>query len=328
MNNTISNSPSPSQLTNLDQLDETQKAKATETVGRSATARAGTVSDIAEKMITSGSNSPTLEAPSGKVTQNIPGLLSKLPSSGDSAATDMYAVMALMHQVATENRMADREDRLNRMDEMVTAMESKVENMRKAADKNFSAAVIQGAVQIGAGMIQVGMAGMSMKSASDSAKASTKASDLTKKAAEKNKWATEATTKGAANPGSLVGQKHQALGQVWSKEAGNLTKQATAAAQKATDATANVQSYNQIGMGLSGMANGAGSIGSASATREAELAKADSEADQAHSDISRQQMDNLREAEQGWRDMMKDLRSQLEQMIQQDTQTKRNILQI
>lgn len=289
MSNTISNTNSPNPLQHLDQLNEAESANATSSKKNLHTARQGNAADINDHGISTDGNSPTLAPPKNKAAQDIAGLLNKLPGDGDNAATDMFAVMSLMHKMSTENRKADREDRLNRMDEMVTAMESKVENLRKAASKAFEAAAIQGAVQIGSGLIQMGAAGMSMKASSTSSAYADKA--------------TAATNNGATNMAKFY-------------------------SQAAASAGAKAQATTQVGAGLGGVAGGIGGIASAGATRESELAKADAEADQGHSDVSRQQMDNLREAEQAWRDMMKDIRSQLEQLIQQDSQTRRNILQI
>ncbi|MBC05420.1 hypothetical protein [Thalassospira sp.] len=289
MSNTISNTNSPNPLQHIDQLNEAESTNATGSKKATQAARQGNAADINDLGISKDGNSPTLAAPSNTVAKDISGLLNKLPGDGDNAAVDMFAVMSLMHKMSTENRKADREDRLNRMDEMVTAMESKVENLRKAANKAFEAAAIQGAVQIGSGLIQMGAAGMAMKASNTSAS-----------------YADQAT---AATKNGMT------------KTAEFFSKAATAASTKA-------QSINQAGSALGNVAGGIGQIAAAGSTRESEMAKADAEADQGHSDVSRQQMDNLREAEQAWRDMMKDIRSQLEQQIQQDSQTRRNILQI
>lgn len=328
MSNTISNANASNQLSQAAQVDETKAA--TDAQKTTQGARKGTAEDVKNVGASSTTDRPLLPVPQNSMVLSKT-ILEKLPSNSDKASIDMFAVMTLMHKMATENRMADREDRLSRMDEMISAMDSKVENLRKAAKKAFTAAAIQGAVQIGAGMIQIAASGIAIKSTRGSADAAQKTSSLRESASEQAQYATQFEKASGMN--KLAGKAkiatnqqgqakyHSDLAKQFSEQAENYSNLASALSAKA-------QSYTQIGNALGGVANGMGTIASGSATAASEMAKADAEADQGHSDVSRQQMDNMREAEQGWQDLMKDIRSQLEQQIQQDSQTRRNILQI
>jgi len=107
---------------------------------------------------------PGAGAPPGDVRAALANL------SSDQVQADMYALMALMQQLAQQQRNSAREMRNSEMQAQISTLQSAAQEIRNAAADRLTGAILSGVMQMAAGAMQIGGAAMSFSRTSDALK--------------------------------------------------------------------------------------------------------------------------------------------------------------
>ena len=107
---------------------------------------------------------PGAGAPPGDVRAALTNL------SSDQVQADMYALMALMQQLAQQQRNSAREMRNSEMQAQISTLQSAAQEIRNAAADRLTGAILSGVMQMAAGAMQIGGAAMSFSRTSDALK--------------------------------------------------------------------------------------------------------------------------------------------------------------
>ncbi len=90
--------------------------------------------------------------------------------SSDQVQADMYALMALMQQLAQQQRNSAREMRNSEMQAQISTLQNAAQEIRNAAADRLTGAILSGVMQMAAGAMQIGGAAMSFSRTSDALK--------------------------------------------------------------------------------------------------------------------------------------------------------------
>jgi hypothetical protein len=90
--------------------------------------------------------------------------------SSDQVQADMYALMALMQQLAQQQRNSAREMRNSEMQAQISTLQNAAQEIRNAAADRLTGAILSGVRQMAAGAMQIGGAAMSFSRTSDALK--------------------------------------------------------------------------------------------------------------------------------------------------------------
>ena len=107
---------------------------------------------------------PGAGAPPGDVRAALANL------SSDQVQADMYALMALMQQLAQQQRNSAREMRNSEMQAQISTLQNAAQEIRNAAADRLTGAILSGVMQMAAGAMQIGGAAMSFSRTSDALK--------------------------------------------------------------------------------------------------------------------------------------------------------------
>ncbi|WP_241050102.1 type III secretion system translocon subunit SctB [Achromobacter xylosoxidans] len=118
-----------------------------------------------------------------------------------NAATDMYAVMALLQKISQEQRNAARADRAASLDAQTQSLLAAADKIKEAAEERFKGALAQGISQIVGGALQAGVGAGGVAAMGASARMTTTSSPLTAQ-----QTVTQARLDGFANNSSGIGQ--------------------------------------------------------------------------------------------------------------------------
>ena len=104
---------------------------------------------------------PGAGAPPGDVRAALANL------SSDQVQADMYALMALMQQLAQQQRNSAREMRNSEMQAQISTLQNAAQEIRNAAADRLTGAILSGVMQMAAGAMQIGGAAMRFSRTSD-----------------------------------------------------------------------------------------------------------------------------------------------------------------
>ena len=90
--------------------------------------------------------------------------------TADMMQADMYTLMALMQQMAQQQRSSARELRNSEMQAQISTLQDAAQEIRNAAADRLTGAILSGVMQMAAGAIQIGGAAMSFSRTSDALK--------------------------------------------------------------------------------------------------------------------------------------------------------------
>ena len=248
-----------------------------------------------------------------------------LPETGGLA--DIFSVMILFHQMGVEMREANREMQLSALQVKIDKLGDVANKIREAATKAMWAGIAMGAAQIGAGALSFAGGAKSLKATKEPLKNLGKANEALKNAQSSMQKATNQLKAAKSIPGEAGSEVQQANKAIAAAQK-NLTKAESAqkiASGHMQEAAQQGHAINTLYGGTGQGISGSGQITGAVLEKDAKMAEADRQHEQAGVEEAGHMYDSWGDAKRHQQEVNQGVRAALSSILTEHRQTVRNV---